>query len=786
MSASPRVGSSGRGNRAGRRLALGLILCAGVLAVGSPVRADEREGARVVAVEVRGAQTVAKETILAKAQMKPGAPYRLAVVSEDIRRLFSLGYFTDVRADVETLPDGLKLLYVVKEKPTVTAIKFEGNRFLHAPKLLELSALRQGELYDPRKLKAAADLIKAEYARKGYAQCEVATNARVDEAANTATLYLLVDEGVRLRIKDVLVEGNTAFSDARLRKVLKTKRRVWFRSGVYSEPVLEEDLERVRAFYRKFGYQDVQVTQETYRDPLGRGLLVHLKIVEGLQHRVGQVAMAGEVLFPERELRRVITLKPGAIFSDEGLQNDLRAIKQYYGDRGYIHTEVSPETQLEETTKRVSVTYHLAERELVYVNRIDVRGNLHTKDTVIRRELRIYPGEVFNGAKIRKSLDRLYNLGYFEEANVDTEPTASADHEDLIVRVKESKTGSFSFGGGFSSIDRLMGLVELEQRNFSLTNWPSLTGDGQDLRFRVEIGSVRRNFDLSFTEPWIFGYPFLFGVDGYNRTTLRSSNLGIGFEERQQGGGIRFGKEFTDLVRVGWTYQLFQTKIGNIDPNASPDLLAEEGTNLISEGGTSVTFDTRDNRFDPTRGSSAFTSVDLAGGPFGGDRDFYRFQAGGSHFFPHFDRFVLETHARAGLVKPYSHSKDVPIFERFFGGGSGTIRGFRERRVGPLDPNTNDPIGGESTLLGTVEEVMTIIKDEKGRAILKGSTFFDVGNVWRHVGQFGSSYRAGIGVGARVNTPIGPLRLDLGFPVSPLQAGEKRQMRFHFNISRNF
>ncbi len=744
-----------------------------------------REGERIVAVDVRGTQTIAEETILAKSQTKPGAPYQEAVVSEDIRRIFGLGYFTDVRADVETTPEGLQLIFVVKEKPSIAAVQLDGNRYLGKTKIMELLEIGAGNLYDPRKVKEGIDAIKAEYARKGFSQCEVVSRAETDEAANTMTLYLLADEGPKMRIAQVLVEGNLAFSDKRIRKLLKTRRRRWFLPGVYSLQVLDEDLERVKAFYRKHGYQDVEAQAQTYRDPKGRGLSVHLKVAEGLQHRVGQVAVAGTVLFPEREIREVITLKPGSVYTGEALQEDLRRIKEYYGDRGYIHAEAAPDPQLDPSTKRVNLTYRITESELVYINRIDVRGNLRTKDVVVRRELRIYPGDRFDGAKIRKSLERLYNLGYFEEVNVDTEAADSPEREDLIVQVKEAKTGSFSFGGGFSSVDRLVGLIEVEQRNFDWRNVPSFTGAGQDLRLRVEVGSVRRFFDLSFTEPWIFGHPVSFGIDLYSRTRLRSGNLGLGFEEERRGGGVRFGKELADALQAGLNYQFFQAEISDVAEQASADLKAQQGTTNTSVAGTSIAWDHRDNRFDPASGYYAFASGDLAGGVLGADQDFFRLQTGASWYLPHFDRYVFESRFRAGIVDAYGDSSEVPIFERFFGGGSGTIRGFRERRVGPVDSNSNDPIGGEAMFVGTIEEVMTLAKDERGRAILKGSVFLDVGDVWRRVGEYAESFEAGTGVGARVNTPIGPIRLDIGFPLTRLR-DEKKEPRFHFNLSRSF
>lgn len=744
-----------------------------------------REGDRVMTVDVSGTKTIAKETILAKVQTKPGSPYQDAVVSEDIRRVFALGYFTDVKADVEPVAGGVQLTFVVKEKPTITAVVFEGQRFLRQPKVQELLGIAEGALHDPRLVKEGIDRLKAEYGRKGFAQCEVVSRVEQDTAANTAALYLLIDEGPRMRVIEVLVEGNQIFPDRRIRKLMKTKRKRWFQPGVYQEAVLDEDLDRVGAFYRQHGYEDVAVSKEVLRDPSGRGLYVSLRVQEGLQHRVGQVALAGVSLFPEPELRRVLALKPGAVYSPDGLQEDLRRIKEYYGDRGYINAEVSPDPQLDQETKRVNLTYRVVEHELVHINRIAIRGNLRTKDVVVRRELRVYPGDPFDGAKIRKSTDRLYNLGFFEEVNVETEPTEDPHKEDLIVDVKEAKTGSFSFGGGFSSIDRLVGLVELEQRNFDWRNVPTFTGAGQDLRLRVEGGTVRRYFDLSFTEPWIFGHPVSFGIDLYNRTRLQSRSLGLAFEEERRGAGVRLGKEFADKIQTSLAYQFFQTEISDVVTEASADLRAEQGTSNTSEGSLSVALDTRNNRFDPTRGTHVFTATDLAGGVFGGDEDFYRLQGGASYYWPHAGRLVLEAHVRTGIVDAYGDATEVPIFERFFGGGSGTIRGYEERNVGPRDPSSSDPIGGEALAVGTLEEVVTIVRDERGRSILKGSLFYDVGDVWRRVKDYGESVKSGVGVGMRVTTPIGPLRLDVGFPLDEV-GGEERKPRFHFNISRGF
>ncbi|MBI2884959.1 MAG: outer membrane protein assembly factor BamA [Candidatus Omnitrophica bacterium] len=766
--------------RAWQALWLGVVLIGGA----APAMA-ENEAPRVVSVDVAGLHTIASETCLARVQTKPGMLYAESVVSEDIRRLYALGYFTDIQVATEPAADGVRVVFQVTEKPTITAVEFEGFRLFRVERLRQLLGVEAGQLYDPRKVKEGVDKLKAEYRRKGYSKIAVESSVSADPATNQATVYVVADEGPQMRIRRIFIEGNLAVPDRRILKLLKTKRRHWFTAGVYDEQVLEEDAERIRAFYRRNGYQDVRVEHSLAADPSGRQLYLHLKIAEGLQHRIGTISLAGVTLFPPEDLQVLLRLKPGAVYNTEVLQEDLRTMTQYYGDRGYIHAVVTPATTLDPASKRVDLALQVEEHDLTYVRRIDIRGNLRTKDVVVRREIRLHPGEPFDGSRIRRSIERLYNLGYFEEVNVDTQATPLPQHDDLIVNVKEAKTGSFSFGGGFSSVDRIVGLVEVEQRNFDLFNPPNFTGAGQDLRFRVEVGTVRRYFDLSFTEPWIFGHPVSLGVDAFSRTRLRSRNLGLAFEERRQGGGLRLGKSFGENLHAGIGYQLFRTDISDVVADASADLKAEQGRSDISVANATLTWDTRDNRFEPTRGIVTFVSSDLAGGLLAGNRDFYRLQGGVSTYYSHWDRFTLETRLKTGLVNEYDNTAQVPIFERFFAGGADTIRGFRERRVGPKDAVSNDPIGGEAIFMGTLEEVATILKDERGKSILKGSVFYDVGNVWRSISDFGQSFESGTGIGMRVNTPIGPVRVDLGFPITQL-GDEKRSPRIHFNVSRSF
>ena len=435
-------------------------------------------------------------------------------------------------------------------------------------------------------------------------------------------------------------------------------------------------------------------------------------------------------------------------------------------------------------TDRIDITYTLAEGEVAYVNKINIRGNTKTKDVVIRRELRIKPGERYDGAKLRRSKERLYNLGYFEDITFDTEETAEPDKRNMVVDVKETKTGEFSFGGGFSSIDKLIGFVEIEQKNFDMLNFPTFTGDGQDIRLRGEFGSTRKNYLLSWTEPWIFDKPLSFGFDLYASEHNKSGSTGYAYDETRQGGDIRFGKEFNESFRGDFTYKIENVDISNLDSNVSQALKDEEGGNTIASAMTQLTNDTTDNKFNPTKGSILVGSIEVAGGPFGGDKDFAKFFNSISHYST-IGSFLLELKLRDGVVTTYGGNNGaVPVYERFFAGGTYTVRGFKERDIGPKD-QSGDPIGGGTLAIANAELTAPIMEN------LKGAFFVDAGNVW-HVpdskprgGISSGGIRMGVGVGVRIKTPIGPVKLDYGFPVNPAD-DQSKTGRIHFSMSRGF
>lgn len=735
---------------------------------------------KITRIEVKGNKTVSQDAILTKLRTRVGADFEQTLLNEDLKRLYATGLFSDVSVSLQDYEAGVSVLFNVSEKPLLKDIIFEGNRVIKKEKFQDTIKSKKGEFLDKRQLKIDMDQLTDLYRQKGYSLVKLNYEVELNENTNEATVFILIDEGIRIAIKDILLEGNKHFSDRQLLKLIKTRKGGFFSKGLYKDEVLEEDLKRIKSFYNEEGFSDAKVSKEITYDKTGKRMFIKINIEEGKKYLVGDINIKGAALFEKSYIKGKLEMLASSTFSRDKMHHEIAIIQGLYFERGYINAIAKADTLLNPQAGKIDITYTIEENELVYVHKIRITGNTKTRDKVIRRQLRLKPGEPFDGVALRRSKERLYNLGFFEEIIFDNEPIAEKDKHDLVVSVKEAKTGEFSFGGGFSSIDRAIGFVEIEQRNFDISNWPTFTGAGQDMKFRFEFGTARRDFELSFTEPWMFDRPTSFGFDLFNKVRLRERSLGLGFDEERRGGDVRLGREFSDTLKGNLTYRLEGIDISNIAEEASSDLKNEAGKNTLSSMIFGISKDTRDSVFNPTSGMLLSDSVEIAGGLFGGDKDFVKTILGTSWYFTPREEFVLELRLRAGVVDSFGESKNVPIYERFFAGGANTIRGYRERRVGPRDAASNDPIGGESMFLAGAEWTFPVVQ------YLKGAIFYDTGNVWRRVNDFGDGkFKHGVGVGIRVNTPIGPVRLDFGYPLV-VDKDEERTGRFHFSLSRGF
>ncbi|MCM8813866.1 MAG: outer membrane protein assembly factor BamA [Candidatus Omnitrophica bacterium] len=740
---------------------------------GGDVRAQSGER-QIAAVEIKNNAVVGEKTIRSHLKSKPGAVYSQTTVSDDIKRLYATGYFRDVSVSSENIgKNRVRLIFQVVEKPILGALTFSGNRQFKVARLRKQMQIKVGDIFDQFKLNEDMETLRKLYVEKGYASASV--TCRTEERDSKVAVAVVIDEGLRQRIRFIAFRGNVSIERARLLKVVQTKKKIFFQSGFLKKDVLDEDVERLVVFYRGEGFLDVRARTEVSELPGKRGrLTITFFIDEGNRYHVGEILVTGNKIFSVERIRSTIKLVSGKVFSEQKMREDINSLQSAYFDEGYISAQVKVDTALNAETNNVDVTYDLTEGGIGYVDKVRIKGNDRTKDAVLRREIRLTPGERYNGKKLRRSRERLYNLGYFEEVTFNTakEPTTLPDKYDLDLFVKETKTGEFSFGIGYSSVDKLIGFVDLTQRNFDLFNPPTFTGGGQRLNIHMEAGSEKQDYELGLVEPWFLGYPLSLGSSVYNRTREWES-----YTERRVGGKVFFGKEIGEYWRNRVTFKQEGVRITDLSADVGSQIRAEEGKNILNTLEEQIIHDSRDNVYNPTTGWYNLVIVEYAGGFLDGDKEFIKYFTQNSRFIPLSEKAVLEFRGRAGLVEPYGDSERVPIYERFYVGGAYTIRGYKERDIGPKDEK-GDPIGGRVLLVGNAEYSYLLGEN------LKWAFFYDIGNVWDSISALqdeGEKFKAGVGTGMRVKTPLGPIRLDYGYALNS-RPGQSRS-RFHFTMS---
>lgn len=759
-----------------KRKYLGLFVLFSVLFLGAVPGWGQENQNIVKKVAIEGNKSTSETVILSKIRTKAGQPFSQKIANEDLKRLYTLGFFSNISIDIEEFAGGIKITYFVKEKPVVKEILFKGNRSFSHKKLKREIKVKTGEVLDEKQLKQDLIAIQEKYEGKGFQKAEINTEVSIDEKTGQAIVYFRIVENYKTRIKAMDFVGNSAFTKKQLMKVFKTKAKGLFSFGILKEDVFEEDLERLPLFYKSKGYLDfkiLEVDQNLSED--GKWLTISIALEEGSQYAVEAVSVSGVTTYPLSEIENLITIKPGDTYYPDKLRKNLEIIRRYYSARGYIDVRVRGKTLVAVEPGTLNIDVQIVENEVSHIEKIEIQGNARTKDKVIRRELNVKPGELFNGVKVERSQERLQNLGYFKEVDFSVEPTADEGKKDLVIKVEEQKTGELGFGAGFSSIDDFIGFIDLRQNNFDIADFPYFTGAGQKFRVRAELGNKRRDFVLSFTEPFLFDRKLAFGVDGFSR---RREFLSRDYDEDRLGGGFRLGVPVGEFMRADFKYTLENVDIFGVDDDASDFIKTQEGELTVSRIGTTLTRDTRNSVSLPSKGSRSSATFEVAG--LGGDADFIKVFGSSSVFFPLFNNHILMLKGSGGVSEGSGDTEVVPIFDRFFLGGANTIRGFKFRDVGPRDEK-DEPIGGEAFIAGTVEYTFPIIPR------LRGATFFDVGNVYFDRDDFDLSDLSGsIGVGVRVNLPIGPVQVDYGFPVITDEFTEDEDGRFSFNIGTQF
>ena len=751
-----------------------LVLFCAIVSAFSSFAAD-----KISNIEIKGNKIVSNATIISTIKTRRGELYNEEVINNDIKNLYATGYFDNIKVDKKYSENGIVVIFKFKEKPVIKAVSIKGTRRINKKRIEKLIAIKNGSFLDEYKLKEAANTIEDFYQKKGFSDAKVTYNIKIDKD-NHANVEFIVNESSRVIIRKIIIKGNSHVKTKRILKLMHTKKKwLFIRRGILKESTLSDDVKRIEDFYKERGFGEVKVDYSI--DRVGNNAYITVTIQEGKRYYVGIIRVEGNKVITTGRIRKAIGFKENDIYIERKVNDAANNIRGLYIDKGYIYAVVKPATFLNPQTNKIDITFSIVENHIAYVERIDIKGNTKTRDKVIRRELRIYPGDKFEGEKIRKSRQRLENLGFFESVRFDSEPGSKPNWENLIVDVKEAKTGYLSFGGGYSSIDSFTGFIELRQKNFDYKNWKTFTGGGQDLNLIASFGDITKRYELDFTNPWIFDKPISFGFQLYRRGHEQDEDVGYAYEEDVTGGAVKFGREFNDQLKGSIGYRFESVRIKDVVDDASQALKDEAGTKKLSTAELSLAYDTRDNVFSPSKGIYFNNSLGITASFLGGDTDFIRFESGLSKFFPVFRKSVLEFRLRLGIEEPFSDTDKVPLYSRFFAGGASTIRGYHERKIGPIDPVTHDPIGGEALFVGNIEYTYPL------NSILKLATFFDTGNVWEKASDLLSGgIKSSVGVGIRVKTPLGPLSLDYGWPLDVEPGETSKTGRFHFNVSRGF
>src|SRR5438477_1668428 len=734
---------------------------------------------RSIEVEYTGPGTVSKERILAQIRTRVGQPYSNEVVEQDIAALYKTGSIQNVRIFAQPQGNGLRVIVAVQTRSILREIVIDGAERVKAQRLRKEIKLKLNQPVNEQQLEEARQKIIEVYQGRGFTDVSVQFRIDpIDEKRGTSRVVYTVNEGVRGAVSRINFEGNPHSSAKVLRKQMKTRGRTPIafldKSGRLDEVQLQQDLDKVREFYQDHGYIDVEI-KDVRRERMEKGpMVLTIVVAEGPQYHVRKLAITGYQNTTEQRIRALLKMKEGSIYSPKQLRDDAKAVADAYGSGGYVDLVVQPEGT-PAGPALIDVHYSIEEGVRSFVNRVNIEGSTRNKDKVIRREVLVAPGDVFNTVRVDITKKRLENLGYFAKVETYPEETDIPGRKDLTILVQEKRTGSLSFGGGYSTVDALVGFAELTQGNFDLFNWPSFTGGGQKFRLRIQYGTERKDFVLSITEPYFLDRRLsLNGQVFYTEANYLSAE----YNQRNYGLATELRKPINAYTSATLGYQLQEIDIFDVAASASEFIQSQKGSFTESKVFGGVVFDSRDNPLLSRRGRRVSFSPYIAGGFLGGDTQIYGLDLEASQYFHLPWDTILVINGEVATVSQWGNGNDVPIFERLYLGGSNNLRGFPFREVGPQDEN-GEPLGGKSMWRTTIEWTFPII--EKAR----GAVFYDTGFVNSDQWSFGFNHIASdVGIGLRLDLPIGPLRLDYGYPV--MRDGYNGGGRFNFNVGYQF
>ena len=747
------------------RLTTIVVVFAASLFVAAAARAQPSQPQPIVVkdIHVEGNKRVQDAVILGRVKSAVGSTFNPSLLSEDIRAIFGLGFFDDVQVRVEDFEGGVKLVYVVTERPFVRDVDFVGSKKADRETLQEKIDIKLGSVYNPVDVQRAVERLRDYYEDEGYFEIQITPTVEKFSDGDVRLVFNIV-EGRQITIDTIVFRGNKGLTDAQLKDAMETKERQYFiLRGKVQRQRLDTDIDRIIAVYNDNGYiqarvesTDVAIDRERAR------ATITIVVVEGPQFKVGEVQITGVSLLPEREILRQIKFKSGDVFSVSKVRDSVQGILNLYSTIGRASADVNPKRDQPPGTNVINVTFEITEGPEVYVERINITGNVRSEDKILRRELPLHEGDLYTLQNKERARQRLVNLGYFENVTVTTQPGSDKTKIVVNVDVVERATGIFSIGGGYSSVDSLVGTIDLAQRNF--------LGRGWEVAIRIRAGARTQQGTIGFTEPWLFDRPLSAGFDIY-----KSVRDYTDYKYDTTGLNLRLSHPFEEYWRWLLGYRLSRDDVSSISAFASPEILSQQGITVTSALSGSLTRDSRDVIAAPTKGAQTVLTLDFAG--LGGDSKFIKATALQTYFKSIWFDHIIGMRAEGGYGFGWAN-EPLPLFERFFLGGPNSIRSFKYHGLSPKD-DTGFKTGGTSEVLGNVEYIVPL------PFAFRVVAFFDIGQVFGFGTPFDiTDLRKAAGGGIRWQSPFGPIRVDYGFNLDR-RAGEAIG-QFQFSVGSPF
>ena len=704
----------------------------------------------IVSIAPDGNKRIDSGAILSKIATKVGDPYSQTGLRNDLKEIFKMGFFNDVQIDITETTQGKKVIFRVIEKPVISSVVYEGISELKEEDVKAAANLKEHFILNPAKITASEEAIKNLYKTKGFYNSAVTSQITYPDDRG-AMVTFKINEGKKIFIKEISVEGNTTFSDSELLDEIETGEK-WFMSwltdaGLLDRNKIQQDAQKIAAFYNNAGFLEAKVgdPQITQKE---EWLYVKFVVEEGPRFRVGTVDITGDLIGDKEKMLALLTIRNEKYVSRQIIRDNILALNDYYSEFGYAFASIKPITSKSSAGDRMDVTLKVSKGNLVYIDRITIKGNSRTRDNVIRRELRIAEGGLFDSKAIRQSTQALQRLMYFEEVTLTPEPSLDPDRMNVVISVKEKSTGTFSIGAGYSSTDKLILMGQISENNF--------LGRGDTLALSGNIGSTSSRYNLGYTDPHLNDSPLSWGVDLFS--TEREYD---DYTKDSKGGGLRLGYPVFEKWQLYGNYSYTDTDLTDVSEDASYIIRKSVDLHVTSAVKLSLVRDTRNKRYGATEGSRNTVSVKYGGGPFGGDAEFTKLEGSSGWYFPLFWKTAFHANLSAGQVFE-NQSNKLPVYERFYLGGLNSVRGFKYAKISPIDEATGDRIGGDKMWYTNTELVMPLLETQG----VMGVVFFDTGQVlnddedW---GQGTDSIKKSSGVEVRWLSPMGPLRLVWGY-----------------------